>query len=399
MDGQRTRRREEADRRLNGQQRLLDEKGREERLREEQCEQLRQRWLAAQHEAEDRVTAASCGAVSPSRALLEERVRLDGDRRMHEAFRREADVEVQRRRHLAVQPPQHVPALASEYAKHNQRCTALQTHTRAPLLTHTARAESDGLTVANESRRPLGSSKSSPNLIAALSSLSLASFPSSSSSSAVAPPAPATRSLSGPALPLRSLSPSQRRLPSLKPHSLSSNGSSAASSQPSSLPDSPRTAQPATAQPLSADILQSETATDDHLVPASPASSTLSPSSTSTSLSTPRPSRLSSSALSPSAAPFSFRLSKPVSVSPSSCRSSLPSFDQQQQPTSPLSSLPYGSSLYSPTHCLPVTAVYSVHSPSVAVEQPHSGLAAALVSYVRCQSVRCEADQVCGCYA
>ena len=389
MDGQRARRREEADRRMDGQQRMAQERTKEERRRTEELEQRRQRWLAVQYEAECRVASSGSGdaVLSPSRVLLEERGRLDGDRRMHEAFQREAELEVERRRLLAAQPP-HTPALASEYAKHNQRCTALQTHTRAPLLAHSAQANSsrgaDGVNV----RRRLGESKSFPNLIAAVSSTSPSSMwssPASSSlspsSSVVAPPASATRSLSIPAT--RSASPEQPRLPSHMPNS-QSHSPSPSSLQASVMRDSPRSSPAALPQPLQAANSPSTAATSGQCATFTSSTSSLSSTSASpssfsshsvlapSSNSTPA---VSSSANSPLASLAPSSAAFPLFRSVDAPSSSVSPFE----PSSPLSSLPYSSSLYSPTACLPVTAVYCVRTPSVGLEQ-QTALSAALSS-------------------
>ena len=365
MDGQRARRREEADRRLNGEQRIAEEKARDELTRERQCDELREQWMSAQSEVEERVTAAAasaaaastCAVLSPSRALVEDLDRLDGDRRIREAFERDADVEVQRRRLTAVHPPLHVPALASEYAKHNQRCAELQTHTRAPLIAHTVQAG-----------RRLGSSQSSPNL--ACSALEPSLSPALTSAG-VAPPTAAARSISGSSL--GSPSPAQRRLPSLRPNSLSSQPSSPRSShsigsQPSNAGDTPRST-------------SSSAAPAGQLAASTPSS--VSPSSTSSVPLVSRPPvslaptpTASCTAGSPSSF-YSSLSSHTTTDRPSLCRgsgaltlfpslgfdSSLPSLE----PFSPLSpnssrSLSYGDFMFSPARSLPVTTVYSVRT-------------------------------------
>ena len=408
MDGQRARRREEAERRLNGQQRTASEKALEERWRQEEVEQRRQRWMAAQQETEGRVlsspipaassastasTAASSSVVSPSRVRSEACARLDGDRRMVEAFERECEVEVERRRQLAAQPPQHVPALASEYAKHNQRCTALQIHTRAPLLAvRTHQVSGDEESVEGGAMRRLGESKSFPNLVTALSAASSRSTtPSASNSScssvAAPPPACATRSLSSRAL--RSTSPSQRRLPCHMPHSLSQK----TDSQPASTPDTPRHAPTALAptaqlefaashstQPLcsppvstSSSSSSSFSAPSLSLLTATPAFSLSAPSSSCTATSTPRtstpplPNPRPHITPTSSAQPYNVRSSSTFSSDPSS-PSTRGSALSLFEPASPFYAPLYhnSSSLYSPVHSLPVTAVYSVRTASAA---------------------------------
>ena len=388
MDGQRARRREEAERRMDGEQRVADEKARSERVRAEECEQLRLRWAAAQQEAEGRVaTSASTAVLSPSRVLCEDQARLDGDRRMHEACKREADVELERRRHAAVQPPPHVPALASEYAKLNQRCTALQTHTTAPIVAHLAHGNSNEDGEGGNIKRRLGASKSVPNLIAALSSSSFSSSsspssPGPASRSAVAPPSSNTRSRSSPALRSGSLSQHpfscEVRQSELRCQSL-------AVSQSASLPDAPRSCttsathqlHPTDAtQPLTAPRSPSAAlASSHHSQPPSSTPSTSSsschspchslrtPSWSSTgSFSSPVSSTPALADLSSCSEPSSHSL---LASSPSWCASSLLPFEL----VSPRLTFPYGASLYSPTHCLPVTTVYAVRHSSAGSEQ------------------------------
>ena len=417
LEGQRVRRREEADRRMGGQQRTADEKAREEADRAAEVEARRQGWVEVQREAESRVvqscSASVVAAVSLSPSLAACAVlpsaasarRLDGDGRMREASRREAEWELERRRLLSLQPPQHVPALASEYAKHNQRSATLQTHTTAPLLAHGAQSSGGGA-------RRLGESKSFPNLVAALSpsasSVSSAS-PSSASaaSAAVAPPTSASRSLSSPAL--RTASPSQRRLPA---HLPLSHSSSPLHSDPNSPPNSPRGARTSPAAPLcSAGSLPTGQAPSAK--PLSPACSPGSASAPPASSQPPRalfsalapelPHRWSSTPLhtvQPSAHKSLFHAAAATSTPPavslhsalspfSSCASALSPFE----PASPFLPHHYASaaSLYSPTHCPPATAVYSLHTPPAA-DNSAAAVAAAWPASDKLSAVRCSSD-------
>ena len=420
MDGQRARRREEANRRLNGQQRLADERAREEQVRADEREWQLQHRTAAQQAAECRVALSALNgcSLSPSRVLIEQRDRLDGDRRM-QASQQEARVEVERRRHLAVQPPQHAPALASEYAKLNQRCTALQTHMRAPLIALTAHTPTEanpagwGDEHSNTGRR-LGVSRwnSSPNLLASVPPVSSLSPSSpSSSSSSVAPPTCSTRSISGPSQ--LSAVPSQRRLACLKPHSHSQTRTLSQLTKAFSPLDSTYSSPTTLLQPLQpalstrANAASSGQSTSSaHLscspVPSSALSTLISypPSSSSFSaqsavtvnstalLEPARPStsvHLSSSHVPPLDSHHpSFTGLEPNRLSSPSTPSSLSESPLSPfEPASPSAAHSFGSALYSPTRCLPMTAVYSVRTPSAAIDHHPDALSAALSTVSR----------------
>ena len=232
MEGQWARRREEGDRRLDAGARLRREREGEERAKEEEEEAKREEWAASRREAEQRVTSA---ALSPLREVREEQRRLAVEQRMEREKSAETAAEAARKAAVAAAEVDLPHAsLAFAYADHNKRTASLQTHTTAPLLSHSPQSQ------GAERGRPIKAghlhlppSKSFPNLPVSASAPSSPSRFSAASSKAASP------------------SYNLRRLGSVLPSSSTSSLSVSPEPTVPSSPSTPSPATPASVSPLS----------------------------------------------------------------------------------------------------------------------------------------------------